>query len=246
MKKILIALMCVIIVVCFMPTVAFAADGDNQTVNEPVDVSDFEGFKSALEDAADANSGDTTINFTADIAVPTGQNWSAVNIDGYHGADIITIHGNGHKITGLNAPLFSGGFAGGSGLVIDGLTIDGANINDSTNTLGIGAFISCVDSMDIISLTDCHLVNSTIASNAGARVGGLIGWTAGYNVQDDGPVDTFINVTNCSVENTSITAAGSVGAIIGHAGSNPATYHTIKGCTVTGCNLNSTDDGVGE
>lgn len=36
MKKILIALMCVIIVVCFMPTVAFAADGDNQTVNEPV------------------------------------------------------------------------------------------------------------------------------------------------------------------------------------------------------------------
>ena len=74
-------------------------------------------------------------------------------------------------------------------------------------------------------------------------VGGLIGWTSGYNKQDDGPVDTYITVTNCSVENTKITAKGSVGGIIGHAGANPATYHTFTNNTVTGCTLNSTDDG---
>ena len=74
-------------------------------------------------------------------------------------------------------------------------------------------------------------------------VGGLIGWTSGYNNPKDGPVDTYITVTNCSVENTNITAEGSVGGIIGHAGANPATYHTFTNNTVTGCTLNSTDDG---
>ena len=106
-----------------MPTVAMAAEGDNP---ETVDVGTFDQLKKVLTEAADAGSGDTTININNDIEVPKGENWSAVNINGYYGADIITIHENGHKITGLNAPLFSGGFAGGSGLVIDGLTIDGA------------------------------------------------------------------------------------------------------------------------
>ena len=106
-----------------MPTVAMAAEGDNP---ETVDVGTFDKLKKVLTEAADAGSGDTTININNDIEVPKGETWSAVNINGYYGADIITIHGNGHKITGLNAPLFSGGFAGGSGLVIDGLTIGGA------------------------------------------------------------------------------------------------------------------------
>ena len=66
---------------------------------------------------------------------------------------------------------------------------------------------------------------------------------SGYNNPNDGPVDTHISITNCSVESCSITAKGSVGAIIGHAGNNPATYHTITGCTVKDCVLNSTDDG---
>ena len=97
--------------------------------------------------------------------------------------------------------------------------------------------------MPRIELSNCHLKNSIITSASGARVGGLIGWSAGYNNPNDGPVDTYITITDCSVENTSITAKGSVGAIIGHAGNNPATFHTISGCTVTGTTLNSTDDG---
>lgn len=97
--------------------------------------------------------------------------------------------------------------------------------------------------MPQIELNNCHLKSSTIASTGGARVGGLIGWTSGYDKQDDGPVATHISITNCSVEDCTITAKGSVGAIIGHAGANPATYHTITGCTVKDCTLTSTDDG---
>ena len=41
-----------------------------------------------------------------------------MSVDGYNGADVITINGNNNTITGLNAPLIAGGFAGGSGIVI--------------------------------------------------------------------------------------------------------------------------------
>lgn len=221
-----------------MPT-AFAEDDASGSV----DVTTFADLKTALEAAAAADSGDTTINILNNITLAEGESWSAVNIDGYHGADTITIHGNGHTISGLDAPLFSGGFAGGSGLVVDQLTLDNVTINDSTSSTGVGAFIGSVDSMDVVSLTDCHLTNSTITCTGDSRVGGLIGWTSGYNNQNDGPVDTQITIDNCSVENCEITSNGSVGGLIGHAGANPATYHTIRNCTVTGNTLTSTDDG---
>ena len=97
--------------------------------------------------------------------------------------------------------------------------------------------------MPEITLNNCHLIDSTIVSTGGARVGGLIGWSAGYNDQNDGPVDTYINIIGCSVVNVDITANGSVGAIIGHAGNNPATFHVIKDCVVRDCNLTSTNSG---
>lgn len=213
------------------------------TPTNPGDVRTFEELKQVLTEAASAGSGDTTINILADITLAEGESWQSVNVDGYHGAGVLTINGNDHTITGLDAPLFSGGFAGNSGVVINSLTLADATIEDMTNKQGIGAFISCVDSMPKISLNDCHLVNSTITSTAGARVGGLIGWTSGYNNQNDGPVDTKVDIVNCSVVGCTITANGSVGGIIGHAGANPATYHKIEDCTVKNCKLTSTDDG---
>ena len=213
------------------------------TPTNPGDVRTFEELKQVLTEAASAGSGDTTINILADITLAEGESWQSVNVDGYHGAGVLTINGNDHTITGLDAPLFSGGFAGNSGVVINSLTIADATIEDKTNDQGIGAFISCVDSMPKISLNDCHLVNSTITSTAGARVGGLIGWTSGYNNQNDGPVDTKVDIVNCSVVGCTITANGSVGGIIGHAGANPATYHKIADCTVKNCELTSTDNG---
>ena len=197
-----------------------------------------------LADAfADANkTGDTVIELLDDINM-TGKNWTPVSVDGYLGQGVITLNGNGKTITGLSAPLFAGGFAGKSGIVIKDLTIAGADINDTTNDQGIGAFINCVDSMTRIELDNCHLKNSKIVSTGGARVGGLIGWTSGYNKPNDGPVDTKVTLTNCSVENVTIEAKGSVGGLIGHAGANPATYHTITGCTVKDSTLKCTETG---
>ena len=192
--------------------------------------------------AAANKTGDTVIELLDDINM-TGKSWTPVSVDGYHGQGVITLNGNGKTITGLSAPLFAGGFAGKSGIVIKDLTIADADINDTTNDQGIGAFINCVDSMTRIELDNCHLKNSKIVSTGGARVGGLIGWTSGYNKPNDGPVDTKVTLTNCSVENVTIEAKGSVGGLIGHAGANPATYHTITGCTVKDSTLKCTETG---
>ena len=192
--------------------------------------------------AAANKTGDTVIELLDDINM-TGKNWTPVSVDGNHGQGVITLNGNGKTITGLSAPLFAGGFAGKSGIVIKDLTIADADINDTTNDQGIGAFINCVDSMTRIELDNCHLKNSKIVSTGGARVGGLIGWTSGYNKPNDGPVDTKVTLTNCSVENVTIEAKGSVGGLIGHAGANPATYHTITGCTVKDSTLKCTETG---
>ena len=192
--------------------------------------------------AAANKTGDTVIELLDDINM-TGKNWTPVEVDGYHGQGVITLNGNGKTITGLSAPLFAGGFAGKSGIVIKDLTIADADIDGTTKNLGIGAFINCVDSMTRIELDNCHLKNSNIVSTGDARVGGLIGWTSGYNKPNDGPVDTKVTLTNCSVENVTIEAKGSVGGLIGHAGANPATYHTITGCTVKDSTLKCTETG---
>lgn len=190
-----------------------------------------------------ADSGDNVIKIGKDIVLKEGETWVPATIDGYHGAGVITVLGNGHTISGLNAPLFAGGFAGNSGIIVKDLTLDGVKINDAASGQGIGAFVCNVDSMPTIELDNCHLTNSEIISTGGARVGGLIGWTSGYNNPNDGPVNTYIKITKCSVEGCTISAKGSVGGIIGHAGCNPATYHTISDCSVKNCVLTSTDDG---
>lgn len=200
-------------------------------------------LRATLTAFTSAGSGDNVIEIGKDIVLKEGETWTPVKVDGYHGAGVVTVFGNGHKISGLNAPLFAGGFAGNSGIIVKDLTLDGVKINDVTSNQGIGAFVCNVDSMPTIELDNCHLTNSEIISTGGARVGGLIGWTSGYNKPNDGPVDTYINITKCSVEGCTISAKGSVGGIIGHAGCNPATYHTISDCTVKNCVLTSTDDG---
>ncbi len=200
-------------------------------------------LRATLTAFTSAGSGNNVIEIGKDIVLKEGETWTPAKVDGYHGAGVVTVLGNGHKISGLNAPLFAGGFAGNSGIVVKDLTLDGVKINDATSDQGIGAFVCNVDSMPTIELDNCHLTNSEMISTGGARVGGLIGWTSGYNNPNDGPVDTYIKITKCSVEGCTISAKGSVGGIIGHAGCNPATYHTISDCMVKNCVLTSTDDG---
>lgn len=234
MKRRLLSAFLAVMMVLTMAPVAFAAE----------EAGNGNALKKLFTDvkAGESGSGNVTVTIDKDYDL-TGYNWTALPVDGYNGAGIVTVEGNNHTITGLNTSLFAGGFAGTSGIVIKDLTLDNVSIEDTTNKQGIGAFINNVDAMPKIELNNCHLTDSTITSTGGARVGGLIGWTSGYNKKDDGPVDTYITVTNCSVENTKITAAGSVGGIIGHAGANPATFHTFENNTITNCTLNSTDSG---
>ena len=235
MKKRLLSAFLAVMMVLTMAPVAFAAN---------TATSDGEALSKLFTDvhAGESGSGNVTVTIDKDYNL-TGYQWTSLTVQGYTGAGVVTVEGNNHKITGLNAPLFAGGFAGASGIVVKDLTLTDVTINDSTSNQGIGAFINNVDSMPKIELDNCHLTDSSIVSNGGARVGGLIGWTSGYNNPNDGPVDTYVTIQNCSVENTKITAKGSVGGIIGHAGANPATYHTFTNNTVTDCILNSTDDG---
>mgnify|MGYP004472359915 CR=1 FL=1 len=234
-RKLCSVLLALCMVLTLLPVSAMAEGGT---------ASDGDALKKLFSDvkAGEASSGNVTVTLDKDYNL-TDYSWTSLTVDGYHGAGIVTVEGNGHTITGLNAPLFAGGFAGTSGIVIKNLTLTGVKIEDSANSQGIGAFINNVDSMPKIELDNCHLIDSTITSTGGARVGGLIGWTSGYNKTDDGPVDTYIMVKNCSVKNTAITANGSVGGIIGHAGCNPATFHTFNSNAVTNCTLNSTDNG---
>ena len=204
-------------------------------------------LKTALETAGAAGAGNTTIVFAENANIDmSGVEWTPINVDGYHGADIVTIDGNNAVIKCLTSSLFAGGFAGGSGIIIKNLTIeDSAIVAD--NTQGYGAFVNCADSMDVITLENCHLKNSSIITpNNGAnesRIGGLVGWTAGYNVTTDGPVDSYVTIKNCSVIGCTLKGSGSIGAICGHAGANAATYTTIEDCTIKSNNLISTDNG---
>ncbi|MBR2908269.1 MAG: SipW-dependent-type signal peptide-containing protein [Clostridia bacterium] len=210
----------------------------NNTISTYVEVNSATELAEKLTGAGAAGSGNTVIQINTDLDM-TGVNWTPIKVDGYHGADIVTVDGQGHTITGLSAPLFAGGFAGGSGIVIKNLTISDSEIV-STSGQGSGAFIQCVDSMNVITLTNCHLKNSTLN---GSRTGGLIGWTAGYNNVNDGPVKLYVTVEDCSVVGCEINGSGSVGGIIGHSGGNAWTYTIIKNCLVKDCELNSTDSG---
>ncbi len=222
-------------------TVESDSFGDQYDANAQYDkatVVTTEELKTMLNDAADAGSGDGTIAITSNLVLAEGETWTPIKVDGYNGAGVITVEGNGKTIRGLNAPLFSGGFAGNSGIVIKDLTIADSNIV-STNSLGSGAFIETIDSMPTITLINCHVKNSTIT---GSRTGGLIGWNSGYDNVNDGSVKTYVTIENCSVTNCEITGAGTVGGIVGHAGANAWTYNTIKNCKVENCTLTSNDD----
>ena len=203
-------------------------------------ISTKESLKTALEAAGAAGAGNTTLILAKDAEIDmTDAEWTPIYVNGYNGADIVTVVGNGATLKGLTAPLFKGGFAGGSGIVIRDLTITESNIV-STSTQGSGAFIECVDSMETITLENCHFTNSSIS---GSRTGGLIGWTSGYSNENDGPVKTYVTIKDCSVINVDINATGSAAAINGHAGASDWTYTTIENCTVKDCNINSTDSG---
>ena len=211
-------------------------------INGTVDIHKLRTVENASElsdalTAAGTDTFDTVVEIEADLDM-TGITWTPVDVQGYQGAGVVTVNGNNKTISHLTAPLFGTSFAGRAGIVINDLTITDSTIT-GTNETGMGAFVSYADSITILTLDNCHLKDSSVTGTGDARVGGLIGWTSGYSED----LTLEVTVTDCSVENCKITANGSVGGIIGHAGSNAYTITEIGNCTVSGCELKSTDAG---
>lgn len=177
------------------------------------------------------NSGDNiTIELTKDFDM--ANSWTTYNIGNYNGVNSLTINGNGHKITNLNAPLIMGAFAGSGVITINDLTISNAKISQNAANLGLGAFIMHSDASGGVAFNNCKLENSIIVckganlENGSAYAGGFIGYSSSSNT-------TF---TGCSVTNCQIFGQKSAGALIGHAQTNL----TVDGCTVTGNTISET------
>lgn len=143
----------------------------------------------------------------------------------------ITVEGNGHYIKGLNNPLFN---VYGTELSISNLTIKDSNMEKLTNnTLGYGAFVAGAEWSNV-TMKNCHAENVTL--NAGdTRAAVLVGYLVGK-----------ASISNCSVDNCSVTAKGSVAGIIGHTlDCEPSKWlgQTIENCEVTDSNFEAIETG---
>lgn len=197
-------------------------------------------LNAALADAAKATT-DQTVTLLRSVDL-SGKAWTPVFLDGNAGAAAVTLEGCGFTVSGLDKPLFKGAWAGNTGITIKDLTISNANINyaSTEDEMGVGAFINDFQAAVKVELINCHLKDSTVANTGDARVGGLIGWNAGWSSEAD-PVDTCVTIKDCTVENCKISGQNSVGGIIGHAGASSATHNTVVGCEVKNCVITAFD-----
>ncbi len=233
----------------------FVAEGYESVKREDADIYDVkvkagdavvtittaEELRTMLNTLTDSGSGNNKIIINANIELAEGEVWEPVVIEGYTGAGVITIEGNGHHISGLSAPLFKSGFAGKSGVKITDLTIKDSQMgHDATGYAGV--FFGACDSMESLEFYNCHVENVTLSGSN--YVAGFVGWISGWNLE--GPVVTDCIIEDCSVKNCKFTAGGSVGGFIGHAGANPNTIVDIIDSNVTGCVFDQveTEDGA--
>ncbi|MBR2309084.1 MAG: right-handed parallel beta-helix repeat-containing protein, partial [Oscillospiraceae bacterium] len=217
------------------------SNGVTPAVNDAVATVDgavYFSLQAAL-DAAAAGTGNVTVEILRNVDL-TNVDWNPVTVSA-PGYPMVTVNGNGKTITGLNDMLFAGTWAGESGLIINDLTIEDSNIvndkDDAKGTVGVGAFIGYPQASAIITLNNCHLVNSTV--EGGHWTGGLIGMAGGYN-GNDGPVFMNLTITGCSVTGSTITGKGSVGGVIGHGSCAAWTNVVIEDTTVSGNTITST------
>ena len=180
-----------------------------------------------------------TINITNNLNMGKHAFNGIASLNGYNGTfKNLTINGNNHTIKGLVEPLIGSTWTGGT-LAFNNLTIDESNIETTDNSIGFGAFVGNISCNKLTTMTNCHLTNSTV--KGGKWTGGMYGYGAGWSKQNDGPVFSEIEITDCSTENCTIEAKGSVGAICGHATGDTWTLVTVTNFTATGNTITSTD-----
>jgi len=171
---------------------------------------------------ADAISNGGVIAVMADIDM--ANSWTSVRP-----TKELTILGNGNTITNLNLPLLAGNVS--TKLTIDGLTIADSVVAPAANENGLGsaAFVPYVDAAGYVTLTDCHIKNSTISATE--RAGGLVGYTSGSS----------LTIKDCSVEGCTITGVGGAAGLVAYSQS----VTTIENSSVKNSNVTATEDRLG-
>ncbi len=173
-----------------------------------------------------------TITLTGDVDM-TGKAWNPVMNKGF------TLDGNGYTIKGMNGPLV--GTTAAKEYTIKNVTFKNLNANGVYGGIAIGGVIAYADTCSYINMENVTINNANISD--AEYVGGFVGYTSGYGVDTNGPVNASHNFTNCTITNSTLTSItdGSVGGLIGHAGSNAATTTRINGFSYKGLELKQTN-----
>ncbi len=194
----------------------------NKPVQEIVNVGTLKDLQDAFKDVTESDT-DIVINISKDITLKEGDVWETYAAP--VGTKNVTINGNGHTITGLNAPLMTGVFGGSGKITINDLTITGANISYSSAAAGgsndgCAAFIAYTDNSGALVMDNCMLTDSTInGTQAGTYVGGFIGYSSNES----------ITITGCKVENVTFNSQRDVGGLIGYTtGATTISDTTVK------------------
>lgn len=186
---------------------------------EPVCASINGGELMTLSAALDAAAAGDTITLTSGATLDFS-GWTSVDLN-----KAIILDGQGATLTGLPEALINGTI---SAIEIRNLTISGASIagkySGHSGVSNAAAFIG-VAAHSTAKLTNCHVVDSIIGSDADYYAGGLIGYWGG---------NATLTIDNCSVTGCTVTAESSVGGMLGHAYDGAAiTNSTVGGNTIT-------------
>ena len=235
------------------PKTGICADCGEEITRTSIEIGTAEDLAILGDDLSENNDiGCYTISIIDDIDM-TGNPWPYIDLDGskepYNKKEFV-INGNGHSIKNLSTVDktsqkhrgFIARIWSDVTLEINNLTLIKATVTaDSGSGNGVGGFVGYIEATKSVKLDNCHIIDSIISG--GHWAGGIYGWAAGYDEEGDGPVHTYINISNCSVEKTQITSTdASVGGIMGHAGANPATTITVSDSYVIGCKIISTEN----
>ncbi len=154
----------------------------------------------------------------ADIDM-TGKAWTPVNNKGF------VFDGNNKTVTGLGNALV--GTTAALEYTIKDVTFKNLTVNGNFGNASAG-LIGYADTCAYINMENVTIDGAVIG---GAEyIGGFVGYTSGYGVDSNGPVNASHNFTNCTIKNAQLNSAsdGAIGGLIGHAGSNAATTTRIK------------------
>ncbi|MBE5769405.1 MAG: hypothetical protein E7333_07450 [Clostridiales bacterium] len=176
---------------------------------------------------------DDVIHLANDIDM-TGKTLDATN-----GNVGFTLYGNGHTISnlvGTEQGLFVNN-TGSSDYYFYDVHLENCKVDSATNYAGL--FVGDADTCDELVFENCTAKDCTVKSAKYAAA--FAAYTAGYDVQNNGPVYGDVTIKDCEVIGGSITGNGSVGAAIGHSGGNPDTTNTITNLKVEGVAIKGED-----